>query len=75
MLSSEMLQRVPLVRTDVSEERIASIIKRLGKLGTTLAATSSLQEPHGIASQKAELFLNFYCLTRHVKTILLGTFF
>jgi hypothetical protein len=34
---------VPLVRTDVSKERIASIIrvKRIGELETTLAVTSS----------------------------------
>jgi hypothetical protein len=34
-----MLRRVTLVRTDVSEERIASIIgvTRIGELGTTLA--------------------------------------
>jgi hypothetical protein len=33
-----MLRRVALVRTDVSEERIASIIKvtRIGELGTML---------------------------------------
>jgi hypothetical protein len=36
-----MLRRVALVRTDVSEERIASIIKVTnGELGTTLAITS-----------------------------------
>jgi hypothetical protein len=36
-----MLRRVALVRTDVSEERIASIIRvtRIGELGT-LAVTS-----------------------------------
>jgi hypothetical protein len=34
-----MLRRVALVRTDVSEERSASIIRvtRIGELGTTLA--------------------------------------
>jgi hypothetical protein len=38
----EMLRRVALVRTDVSEERIVSIIKVtiIGKLGTTLAGVS-----------------------------------
>jgi hypothetical protein len=37
-----MLRRVALVRTDVSEELSASIIKvtRIGELGTTLAITS-----------------------------------
>jgi hypothetical protein len=35
-----MLCSVALVRTDISEERIASIIKmtRIGELGTTLGA-------------------------------------
>jgi hypothetical protein len=43
MVSSEMLRRVALVRTDVSEERIASIIRvtRIGKLGATLAVTNN----------------------------------
>jgi hypothetical protein len=41
--SSMMLRRVALVRTDVSEERSASIIMvtRIGELGTTLAVTSN----------------------------------
>jgi hypothetical protein len=42
MASSGMLRRVALVRTDVSEELIASIIRvtRFDELGTTLAVTS-----------------------------------
>jgi hypothetical protein len=42
MPASAMLRGVALVRTDVSEERIASIIKvpRIGELRTTLAVTS-----------------------------------
>jgi hypothetical protein len=38
-----MLRRVTLVRTDVSEQRIASIIRvtRIGELETTLAVTSN----------------------------------
>jgi hypothetical protein len=43
MSSSGMFRRVPLVRTDVSKESTASIIKmtRIGELGTTLAATNN----------------------------------
>jgi hypothetical protein len=43
MLSSGMLRRVALVRTDVSEELSASFIRvtRIGELGTTLAVTSN----------------------------------
>jgi hypothetical protein len=43
MLSSGMLRRVALLRTDVSEERNASIIraKRIGDVETTLAITSN----------------------------------
>jgi hypothetical protein len=42
MPSSWMLRRVALVRTGISGERVASIIrvKRTGELGTTLAVTS-----------------------------------
>jgi hypothetical protein len=43
MTSSWMLRRVALVRTDVSEELSASIIRvtRIGELGTTLDVTSN----------------------------------
>jgi hypothetical protein len=43
MASSGMVRRVALVRTDVSEELSASIIRvtRISDLGTTLAATSN----------------------------------
>jgi hypothetical protein len=43
MPSSGMLRRVALVRSDVSEERSASIIKvtRIGALETALAVTSN----------------------------------
>jgi regulator of protease activity HflC (stomatin/prohibitin superfamily) len=41
--SSGALRRVALVRTDISEELIASIMRmtRIGELGTTLAVTSN----------------------------------
>jgi hypothetical protein len=43
MPSSGMLRRVALVRTDVSEELRASIIRvtRIRELGTTLAVTTN----------------------------------
>jgi hypothetical protein len=43
IVSSGMLHRVALVRTDVSEESSASFIRvaRIGELGTTLAVTSN----------------------------------
>jgi hypothetical protein len=43
MVSSGMLRRVVLVRTDVSEELNAPFIRvaRIGELGTTLAVTSN----------------------------------
>jgi DNA-binding TFAR19-related protein (PDSD5 family) len=46
-----MLRRVVLVRTDVSEESSASIIKviRIGDLATTLSAISIRSTLHNIA--------------------------
>jgi hypothetical protein len=43
MQELKMLRRVAVVRTDVSEELSASIIRvtRIGELGTTLAVTSN----------------------------------
>jgi hypothetical protein len=43
MPSSGMLRRVALVRTDVSEEPSASVIRetRIGELGTILAVTNN----------------------------------
>jgi hypothetical protein len=64
-----MLRRVALVRTDVSEELSASIIRvtRIVELGTTLALTSNvskvppkhlhIQEPLGVTSQKMPFFI------------------
>jgi hypothetical protein len=41
MVSSGMLRRVALVRTDVSEERSSIRATRIGELGTTLVVTSN----------------------------------
>jgi hypothetical protein len=43
MASSGMLRRVALIKTDVSEELRASIIRvtKIGELGTTLAVTNN----------------------------------
>jgi hypothetical protein len=48
MVSSGMLRRVALVRTDASEERSASFIRvtRVGELGIALAVTSNRRTPH-----------------------------
>jgi hypothetical protein len=56
MVSSGMLRRVSLVRTDVSEEPSASFIRvtRIGELGTTLAAASN-RRTLGIYSQRAPI--------------------
>jgi hypothetical protein len=50
MVSSGMLRRVVLVRTELSEERSASIIRviRIGELGKTLQITK--QATHAVTA-------------------------
>jgi hypothetical protein len=57
MQSSGILRHAALVRTDVSEEFSASIIRVtiIGKLGTMKC--QFLQEPHAITSQKMAFFI------------------
>jgi hypothetical protein len=57
-VSSGMLRRVALVRTDVSEELSPSFIRvtRIGELETTLAATSNRRKlRRNISSQRASV--------------------
>jgi hypothetical protein len=58
-VSSGMLRRVALVRTDVSENLSASVIRvtRIGELGITLAVTSNRRTLRriGISSQRASV--------------------
>jgi hypothetical protein len=73
MVSSGLLRRVALVRTDVLEEPGAFFIRvtKIGELGTTQAAPifvtlmeapvppkrRFLQEPHGVTTQKTPFFI------------------
>jgi hypothetical protein len=63
MPSSGILHGVALVRTDVLEESIASIIRvtRIGEGGTSAVtsnqSTRLLQEPHGVTSQDSAFFI------------------
>jgi hypothetical protein len=80
MVSSGMLSRVALVRTDVSEELSAYFIRvtRIGELGTTQAETSNRRTLHGVTSQKTPFFTskllsmalkqkdNSYCVRWHI---------
>jgi hypothetical protein len=52
MVSSGMLRRVALARTDASEELSASFnrVTRIGELGTTLAVTSNRRSTSTVSS-------------------------
>jgi hypothetical protein len=52
MASSGMLRRVALVRSDDSEESIASVIRvtRIGELGTMLAVTNNRGKRASVAN-------------------------
>jgi DNA-binding TFAR19-related protein (PDSD5 family) len=54
-----MLRRVALVRTDVSEEFTASIIRltRIGEIGTTLAVTSNRRMLRSNTEDEVAMFL------------------
>jgi hypothetical protein len=57
MPSAGMLHRVTFVRTDVSEELIASFIRvtRIGELGTTLAVPSNRRTQRRNTKQRASV--------------------
>jgi hypothetical protein len=63
MPSSRMLRPVALVRTDVSEERIASIIRMtiIDELGTTLAVTSNRSILQINALQETRVWASTVC--------------
>jgi hypothetical protein len=56
MLSSAVLRGVTLVRTNVSEERTAPIV-RVIKIGDLALKRQLLKEPHGITSHKMVSFI------------------
>jgi hypothetical protein len=71
-----MLCRVPLVTTDVSKERVVSIIRvtKIDDIGKMLAVTSNrirrlLQEPHGVTSQKMSFFKVTTVNTSNITTL------
>jgi hypothetical protein len=69
MVSSGILRRVALVRTNVSEEPSASFIRvtKIGELGTTLVATSKMN-----AAKKYQVRKEARMEFRIVDTVRLG---
>jgi hypothetical protein len=72
MVSSGMLHRVALVRTDVSEELSASFITvtRIGELGTTLTVTSNRRTLRRNKNLKS--YTCYYCMTMLQRLLLTG---
>jgi hypothetical protein len=70
-VSSGMLRRVALVRTDVSEEPSASFIRvtRIGELGTTQAATSNRRT----LRRNTWYFFSAYGQTTKLELVLVST--
>jgi hypothetical protein len=64
MPSSGMLHRVTLVRTDVTEERSAAIIRvtRIGELRTTLAITSNRSKLREMLCEKGIVRMEYYSI-------------
>jgi hypothetical protein len=64
MVSSGLLRRVALVRTDVSKEPGASFIKvtKIGELGTTQAATSNRRTLRRVFLRSVRRFLVAACV-------------
>jgi hypothetical protein len=73
MVSSGMLGRVAVVRTDVSEEPSASFIRvtRIGELGSTLAATSNRRTQRR-NSEFHSSFLSHLVFLRSVRRLLVA---
>jgi hypothetical protein len=71
MASSGMLRRVALVKTEISEELSASIIRRtrIGEVGRTLAVNSNRRTHVAVASNKYEIFRSVLQLLLTAKVI------
>jgi hypothetical protein len=73
MVSSGVLRRVALVRTDVSDEISSSFIK-VTRIGEQVPPKRRfLQEPHGLTSQKTSLFLIKFVTRADIEAMLGGS--